>query len=393
MRLPRRFRSSGSRHGFTLVELLVSVAILSLIMLMVAQMIGDTSKIWKQTTGKIDAFRQARLGFELMTDELRQATTNTYWDYFNSSGQTVAEYNAGGGATFLPAAYGRQSELHFISGLSTGLGLTLPGGCSTLTHGVFFSWPGGYTQNADYSSLNSLLTATGFFVEFGPDTVVANGPPVAVLTNYQPNYRCRLMQFIQPTESLAVYNYSLTTGTNPNDWFVTPINTSHATTVRIVADNVIALIIWPKQTDTVDDTDKNNPNESTALAADYAFDSRLGLKSGDPTTGGTTPWTPGTGNQPLQMNQMPPILSIAMVSLDETSAKILQGTSTNVPTQITEALNGLFTTASPAASTTVSNMDADLVTLEARLAAVTPRLNFQVFNTTIAIRNAKFSNP
>ena len=396
-------RSSAFRKGFTLVELLVSVAILAIIMLLVAQMIDDTSKVWKTTSGKIDAFRQARIGFEMMTDELRQATTNTYWDYFNSAGQTVAQYNAGGGATFLPAAYGRQSELHFISGPSSLLNLTLPAGCTQVTHGVFFSWPGGYTQTAAYTTLNSLLTATGFFVEFGPDVlgtnpIVANGPPTAVLHNYQANYRFRLMQFVQPTESLAVYNYSLGTDVFPNDWFSTPIGSSHATNVRIVADNVIALIIWPKQTDTVDDTDATNPNESAALAPKYLYDSRLGLKSTDSATSGTigttsAPWTPGTGNQPLQMNQMPPILSIAMVSLDESSAKILQGGSAAIPAKITTALNGLFQTASPATSTTISNMDTDLETLKTRLSAITPHLNYQVFSTTIAIRNAKFSNP
>jgi uncharacterized protein (TIGR02599 family) len=377
-----------SRRGFTLVEVLVSTAILGLIMLMVAQMIGDTSRIWKTTSGKIDAFRQARLGFELMTDELRQATTNTYWDYFNKEGQTVAEYNAGGGATFLPAAYGRQSELHFVSGPASLVGLTLPGGCTQVTHGVFFSWPGGYTQNALYSTLNSLLTATGFFIEFGPDTVFANGPP-SMLTGYVPSYRYRLVQFVQPTENLDVYNYSLTTGTAPNAWFQAPISTSHTTNVRIVADNVIALLVWPKQTDTVSDTDPNNPNEVNALSPTYTYDSRMGLNSGASTS---SIWTPGSGNQPLQMNQMPPILSIAMVTLDEPSAKILQGTSTSAPTKITTALNGLFTSA-PAASGTVSQMDTDLQTLETRLSAITPHLNFQVFTTTIAIRNAKFSNP
>ena len=98
----RRRNRSAYKGGFTLVELLVSAAILSVIMLMVAQMIGDTSKIWKNASAKVDAFRQARIGFELMTDELRQATTNTYWDYFNSAGQTVAEYNAGGGNQCFP---------------------------------------------------------------------------------------------------------------------------------------------------------------------------------------------------------------------------------------------------------------------------------------------------
>ena len=203
------------------------------------------------------------------------------------------------------------------------------------------------------------------------------------------------MQFVQPTESLDVYNYSLNSGTAPDVWFTGPIGSTHSTNVRIVADNVIALIIWPKQTDTIDDTDSTNPNELNALAPKYSYDSRMGLNSGAYTTTAVPPWTPGAGNQPLQMNQMPPILSIAMVSLDEPSAKILQGASQGPPTQITTALENLFENASPLtpASSKISNMDADLQTLETKLSAVTPHLNFQVFTTTIAIRNAKFSNP
>ncbi len=149
-----RGRTSACQ-GFTLVELLVAIAILGIIMVLVSQMIGATSSLWKRTSAKIDSLRDARLGFELMTDQLRQATTNTYWDYFNAAGQTTAQWTASGAATpFLPAAYGRQSELHFISG-SSNLGLVLPNG-TQVTQGVFFQFPGGYTGNSAYSTLNTL---------------------------------------------------------------------------------------------------------------------------------------------------------------------------------------------------------------------------------------------
>ena len=159
---------SAIRAGFTLVELLVAMAILAIIMLLVTQMVGDTSKVWTKTSGKIDAFRQARLGFEEMTTELAQATTNTYWDYFNAAGQNVAQWNATGTtAPFVPVAYGRQSELHFVSGNAKATGLADNAGNTRIyynnsyTHGIFFSCPLGYAAHSTYSVLNSLLTATG----------------------------------------------------------------------------------------------------------------------------------------------------------------------------------------------------------------------------------------
>ncbi len=393
--------ATGNR-GFTLTELLVAVAVLTIVLLLVARMIGDTSKIWKNTSAKIDSFRDARLGFEMMTDELRQATMNTYWEYFNASGQTPAQWNATSPSTsFQPVAYGRQSELHFISG-RTNLGLTLPSGTQT-TDGIFFQWPGTYSASTTYTTLTSLLNATGFFVEFSPDVLpgntayVANGPPTSVLSAYQPQYRYRLMQFIQPTESLHVYDYSFTTGTAPNVWFTSYLSTVplHAANVRIVANNVIALVVWPKKVDTANDIavdSSGNPIAGdTALAPAYNYDSRLGLASGTAIPTGT--WTPGTNPQPLQMNQMPPILQVAIVAIDEPSAKQLQGFSTTAPAPITNALAATNTGTGKALFTVAVDMDSDLAFLQTELATIIPHIQFQVFETTIAIRSAKFSNP
>jgi uncharacterized protein (TIGR02599 family) len=63
--------------------MLVSVAILGLIMLLAAQMIDETERVWKTTSARTDAFQAARAGFEQMTDQLRQATVKTYYDYFD----------------------------------------------------------------------------------------------------------------------------------------------------------------------------------------------------------------------------------------------------------------------------------------------------------------------
>ena len=88
-------RDPGS-PAFTLVELLISMSVLTVIMLLMVSIAGSTQRIWKQTSTRIDAFRATRTGFESMTRRISQATLNTYWDY---------------NSTTAPTRYVRRSEL------------------------------------------------------------------------------------------------------------------------------------------------------------------------------------------------------------------------------------------------------------------------------------------
>lgn len=397
------------RHGFTLVEMLVSVAVLGIVMVLATEMIDDTEKIWKTTNAKVDAFQGARAGFQLMTDQLRQATLNTYYDYYDAAGMAYGPWLAnsgnatgawtasGTGTTFVPATYGRQSELHFISGALPSSKILPPGG-SVFTQSVFFQFPQDYTANeTNYGTLNRLLNGSGFFIEFSPETAsFANSPPsfYTGLSSYVPKYRFRLIQFVQPTENFSVYNYSITSGTSPFAWFVNAVNTvptaPAAPNVRIVADNIIALIIWPKMTD--------SPTDSLTSASTtgnlYDYDSRMGASSGSP------PWVPGTSAapnaQPLAMNQMPPILRVAMVAIDEPSAQRIQAANVTPPPVITNAIGATanqsrFTDPVTASATAPPDqMDLDLASLGTDLVAA--KINYRIFDTTLAVRSAKFSS-
>ena len=64
----------GSTAAFTLVELMVSVTVLSLIMVVLMSMTNQITQTWRSTTGKIEQFQEARDGFESMTRKLSQAT-------------------------------------------------------------------------------------------------------------------------------------------------------------------------------------------------------------------------------------------------------------------------------------------------------------------------------
>ena len=130
MKRPCR-RESVEAGGFTLVELLVSIALITLIALLLSSMTGATASTWRHTTARIEQFRSAETAYESITRRLSQATLNTYWDYDNPTA---------------PKKYLRQSDLRFISGnmtagpkkLLTAVGPRRP------THGIFFQAPLGY---------------------------------------------------------------------------------------------------------------------------------------------------------------------------------------------------------------------------------------------------------
>ena len=81
-------KSGRHRLAFTLIEVLLSTAVLAVLVVLFASMVAQTSALWKRTTGKVEQFRQARNGFERMTSQLAQATLNTYWDYDNPTTPT-----------------------------------------------------------------------------------------------------------------------------------------------------------------------------------------------------------------------------------------------------------------------------------------------------------------
>jgi uncharacterized protein (TIGR02599 family) len=242
-------------RGFTLVELLVSTTIVLVITVMLVTATSQTGVLWSRTKAKVEQFREARTGFDTLTQRLSQATLNTYWDYDNPT---------------LPTKYQRRSELRFTSGQADTL-LGPEGTNQRLTHCVFLHAPLGFTAvqtkagavetdktGQGFRGLDNLLNCWGYFVQFGSDQ------------NYRPSFlsgstiplrwRFRLMEFALPTESLATYNLTSggpSSGTpkaytfNKTDWFTQPLSQTvkggnNGSTVHSLAENIIALIIMPR---------------------------------------------------------------------------------------------------------------------------------------------------
>ncbi len=343
--------SNKNSRGFTLVEVLVATAILSLLMWMVFAIIHQISKTWKSSSNRIESFQGARAVFESMTRKISQTTLNPYYDYFDAAGHSSSDSSYNG----TPVRYGRNSELHFISGKALAPG--------QITHAVFFQAPLGETSDSSNASLKSLLNGCGYFLWFGPDAAdnFYSARPAFITNRITPlRYRYRLMEFSQPSEALQIYN---STGTQWFKNFLVPTSGSPPA-ARALAENIIALILLPKKTD---EEEKSIPAEQR-IGADFEYDSRVS-------------WPAGGGAQPEKMNQLPPILKIIMVAIDEASASRLQG-ATSTPPDLGIDPSTLFQKA--------ASLNSDLDQLDAALTK--KKINHRTFETEVSIHSAHWSS-
>ncbi len=301
-RSPRRFRL----RAFSLVELLVAMAVLALVLVITASIVNETRKVWVSTMGMTSAFREARGAFESMTRRLSQATLNTYLDYVDEFGRTRAEVGAG----FEPDEYARQSELHFVSGQAEDLlaGVeTIPSGAALPGHAIFFQAPLGFADaqpNTD-AQLVSLLNAVGYYVQYSDDS---QWMPEFLQSTLEPKKRYRLMQMVQGSERLRIYDAPLTP-TNRLSWFRDSLS-ANPVLARPVAENILTLVVWPRASDELEN-DTSGGDAVPPLTEDFTYDTKEYL-------------TGATGRASLSRNQLPPQVQITLVALEEASAERLE---------------------------------------------------------------------
>ncbi len=400
--------ASGSL-AFTIVELTVSIAVLSLLMVLVLSTVDQTQRIWVRNTAKIAQFQASRDAFEAMTRNLSQATLNTYYEVEFKPG-----LNPG---TQYPVLYYRGADLHYVSGKASQQKL-LDGDEDTYpTQGVFFQAPLGVTSDTvniggedvrKYRGLNSLMTAVGYYLKWGPDE---NVPP-PIRDRITERKRVRLMELIQPAEELGVYDMKWYTGQNPDgpdkgfspslkstEWIKKAIGKSTGSTgteqsqptsyIHTLAENVVALVFLPK----LAEQDREGDKSKLELAPKYEYDTRPPGSNGAPMP--QTEVKNLAGFERRQYNQLPPIIQVIMVAVDETSAMRQAGFSEDGPTWT----KGLFEKANTERDVEKDlgdpqNPDAD--SLIGRLANVggqpgTPKMNYRIYSTDVLIRGAKWS--
>lgn len=315
--------AGGKAEAFTLIELLVSTAVVSVILVLMISVVIQASAVWRRSSGTVEAFQSARLAYELITRNLSQATLNAYLDYDNAT---------------TPTRYLRKSELAFRSGRAGADGL--PGTLGT-GQAFFFQSPLGYATNTNYTGLETLLNTCGYYITFTTNSSI----PSHVSATENP-YRYRLMQMLVPTERNDIYKTNLTASA----WF-----SDYTNAAVPVADNIIALIIRPQ------DPASDPPD----LPGGYTYDTRTNTLA-DP--------------QPDSANQLPPVMHVTMVAIDETAAKRLDAGSSQPPA-ITAALGSRFQSA--------ANFQADLAALEASL--IQARIPYRVFSSAVPMRESKWT--
>lgn len=304
------------------MEILVATTVFSVLLVIVISVIGQTSTIWRRSSETIEAFQGARLGSDLIIRTLGQATLNTYLDYDDPS---------------QPTRYLRQSDLHFKSG-PAGVG-GLPGTPGTGT-ALFFQAPLGFTRDSNnFGGLSAGLNVCGFYVQFGPPSdlpghVSQTGP-----------YRYRLMQMLVPVEDTAIF------GDGSDGWFQNFTSFSFP-----VADNVVALIAYPE-----------DPGDPALFSNVGDYDSRLNADQSP---------------QPVSAHQLPPVMKVTLVTIDETSAARLENGAVQ-PGIIQNALAGKFT--NPA------RLDEDLDAFVNTLASADIGVNYRIFSTAVPIPEAKWT--
>ena len=170
------------------------------------------------------------------------------------------------------------------------------------THGVFCQAPLGVsdlTLPTATRSLPNLLNTWGCFVEFGDDT--SSRPSfLSSATSFPARYRYRLMEMVTPSERLTVYNLSAQTP-SWHGWFTDSLSGS-ARPVHVLAENVIGLLLLPKLSP-VEETARRQAGK-TMLSTDFHYDSTETNPDGEINS----------------YNQLPPVMEVAMVVLDEASA-------------------------------------------------------------------------
>ena len=114
----KKFMRNPVRKGFTLIELVVAMAVFSLMMLLMMQFFTDTQKLWSRSEDKANMYADARVAMDLMSSALQSVY------YQENSGMEQNDYhqerffisssadNDANGAISFPVNLSRNSPLY-----------------------------------------------------------------------------------------------------------------------------------------------------------------------------------------------------------------------------------------------------------------------------------------
>lgn len=266
----------GSRNkmtAFSLLEMLVAMAVLGLVSAILFSLISHTQKLVRQSAGRVEQFREARRALERIADRLSQASLHPYLDYVDASG------NWRGNGTFTPASYAQTSDLRFV--LRDAEGLPSPGNGVLIGQAVFFQAPLGFSLLPDSPGNLSDLNTIGFFLERRSEAPPRGGESIQRFT---------LCEMVEPAEELTIYAHtSGNPGYQGSAWYEQPLANTYYS--RELARNVIGFFM-----------EAGIPDSSGDLDFSVNYDS-----------------TPSGTNS--NQNRLPRAMRLTLVTVDEASAK------------------------------------------------------------------------
>jgi hypothetical protein len=221
------------------------------------------------------------------------------------------------------------------------------------------------------------------------------------------------MEVIQPAESLGIYLDGEVSDSTPykktTDWIQValgrmkrPDGRENQASSRILAENIVALVLLPK----LSEADRRN-KDTLDLAPKYDYDTQPSDESGillrevvTSSVPGSRPGTYGVWKEQKlsdvekkQLGQLPPIMQVTMVAIDEASAARQQDIGGDTPPDWTE---GLFTSVhreDDFKKDLGNSADPEPGSLIYRLqnANKAARVNQRVYTADVVIRGAKWS--
>jgi uncharacterized protein (TIGR02599 family) len=258
----------------------------------------------------------------------------------------------------------------------------IPGAVSTLNpgHSVVFQAPLGVTDDASLSALNRTVNSVGFFIQYA--TTDDSLLPGWLQPIFGSEYRFRLVQVVEPTENLKVYDSTKSSNYTDTwlDAFTTPTTSSNPR-ARVLAEDVCLLVFRPRLSPKDEESAATQLGEAytddrigTILTPNYHYDSRA-WQSGYP-AGRVSPQK----RADIMRNQIPPIVDVAMVSVDRRSLARFDPKSSTPPSELSVPA-GLFTDA--------SLFEQDLTTYSQQLTDASIR--HRIFRTSVELQGAKWS--
>lgn len=358
----RRRSGKAATHGFSLIELLVSMTVLSAIMLMFVGILDQTQRSWDLAQGRVSQFREARVAFDIITKNLGQATLNTYVEQEETDSDTVA-----------PTEFEVKSELNFqitygedLSGISG----DRPG------HALFFQAPLGVSHRAEYGQLSNLMNARGYYVIFNSDR-----PFRPCFVDSPERKRYRLMEYLPPSEENRVYvnhaqNADTKTGRYFTDWWEHDLDEYS----RPLAENILAIVCVPRKA--IAEIDAGGGRDEAILSKNYKYDSQYpqGDSSLDP-------------NSSRLKHQLPPLVKVTMVAIDETSAIRLEEKYGDRAFFDRLGLSGNWMKVSDKYESDIDDLIESLDDTSATKSSDGMKIRYKVFSTTVAIQGAKWMTP